>query len=73
MLVLALYKPEEYIQIGDDVRIYPRRVHNHIVLAIDAPKEISILRSSAKNKGASNGKNRMSLPKLQRAGDQRRR
>jgi sRNA-binding carbon storage regulator CsrA len=73
MLVLKLYKPEEYIQIGKDIRICARWDSGGIVISIEAPEEINIVRSTAKNKGAHHGKNGMPLPELQRAGDERRR
>ena len=44
MLVLT-QKEGEILQIGDDIKIYIKRVKgNWVRLAIDAPREISLLR-----------------------------
>jgi len=64
MLVLKLYEPDEFITIGDNVRVYARLNRGHVVLSIDAPEEIGIVRSTAKNKGAQHAKNRVPLPEL---------
>ncbi len=51
MLVLT-QKEGEVLQIGDDVRIYIKRVKGNMVrLCIDAPREIPILRVPQGNSG----------------------
>lgn len=48
MLVLTV-RHDEYIQVGDNVRIYnPNKATMRI--AVDAPKEIAVHRQTAKNK-----------------------
>lgn len=64
MLVLKMYKPDQFVTIGTNIRVFARPVRGGVSLAIDAPKEISIIRNTAKNKGAPHGKDRMSLPQL---------
>lgn len=64
MLVLKIYKPDEFVTIGTNIRVHAKYAHGGIALAIDAPKEIPILRSTAKNKGAPHAKDRMPLPQL---------
>jgi len=51
MLALTIYGKKQYIQIGEDVKIYVSRIlpiKDSVSLAIDAPREIAIVRSSAK-------------------------
>lgn len=48
MLVLSL-KPNERVTIGPDIEIWNRE-EVQIKLAIEAPKQLSILRDSAKTK-----------------------
>ena len=54
MLVLNMEANDEYIQIGDEVRIYFKGHagynSNQIRIGIDAPKHIRIIRSDAINK-----------------------
>lgn len=54
MLVLTIGQEVEYIQIGENIRIYhmplPGRYLPKIKIGIDAPENVKILRSNAKNK-----------------------
>lgn len=55
MLILTMNPGQEYIQIGDDIRIYLRDSAysygtKQVRLAIDAPKHIRIIRSNALDK-----------------------
>jgi len=54
MLILTMDPGDEYIQIGNDIRIYFKGNsgynHNQIRIGIDAPKHIRIIRSDAINK-----------------------
>ena len=58
MLVLT-QKEGEVLQIGDDVKIYIKRVKgNWVRLCIEAPSEIPILRVPAKKKGSPDSNDR---------------
>lgn len=55
MLVLTR-KPGQYIEIGDDIRIHVTDVReNQVKLAIDAPKDVRILRHDAKVRKVTGG------------------
>jgi len=52
MLLLTINPGDEYIQIGEDIRIYLRDSHfqqgcKQVRLGIDAPRHIKIIRSNA--------------------------
>lgn len=47
-LVVTL-TPGEFVQIGPGIKIYNRETHN-VKIAIEAPKDVDILRESAKHR-----------------------
>ena len=49
MLTLTIPAGDDYIQIGDNIKIYSRNI-SQIRIAIDAPKDIRIIRSNANKK-----------------------
>ena len=56
MLVLT-QKEGEILQIGDDIRIYIKRVKgNWVRLCIDAPRDVALLRIAGDKAAASGGK-----------------